>query len=40
MERGIRVAEENLLERRRGVQLRRQDDEEEVGEELAGARLL
>ena len=40
LERGIRLAEENLLNARRGVQLRGQDDEEEAGEELAGARLL
>ena len=40
MERGIRPAEENLPNARRGVQLRRQDDEEEAGEELVSARLL
>ena len=40
LERGIRLAEENLLDARRRVQLRGQDDEEEAGEELAGARLL
>ena len=40
MERGIRAAEENLLYGRRAVQLRGQDDEEETGEERAGARLL